>query len=56
MCQDYTFTQATRARAPQNLRPQAGDCTLPDQKGKLCKHVENNFFIEKKKRIKEEIK
>ena len=27
--QDYTFTQATRARAPQNLRPRAGDCIHP---------------------------
>ena len=29
VCQDYTFTQATGARAPQNLRPRAKDCIRP---------------------------
>ena len=54
VCQDYTFTQATRALAPHNLRPRAGDCTSrlvyrklskrPSRKRKVCEHVvENNF-------------
>ena len=30
------ITQATRARAPQNLRPRAGDGMRPDSVRKLC--------------------
>ena len=26
VCQDYTFTEATRARTPQNWKPPAEDC------------------------------
>ena len=45
MCQGYTFMQATRARAPQNLRPRAGDCIRPAKEKKLCKHVVENKLI-----------
>ena len=45
-CQDYTFTQATRAREPHNLRLRAGDCIRLAYERKLCEHVvENNFFV-----------
>ena len=41
MSQDYTFTQATRTHAPQNLRPQTGVCI---QHRKENEHgVEKNF-------------
>ena len=35
--------QGTRARAPQNLRPWAGDCMRPDWARKLCEHVVENI-------------
>ena len=39
VCQDYTVIQATRALAPHNLRPRAGDCIRPAKEKQLCEHV-----------------
>ena len=43
------MTQATSVRAPQNLKPWAGDCMRPDQVKKLCEHVVENILIIEKK-------
>ena len=40
--------QATRARAPENLRPRAGDCIGSAKERKLCKHaVESKLILMK---------